>query len=313
MQSVGQTQGRASWVASMLSAAVATLGRPDWWAMALAAFLVRGGLLLIIVPIVALPTVAGLITAFAPFVETLVLGRPSIEGVIVGSLVLGAIAAALAGAGLAGSWLDLALVREAVRDDELELGWTPDRGSSDQSLMIRLVAHLPTMASLTYAAVRLISVSYEELTRPGETGGVGVVDRVIARAPDALIVVAVAWLFAEAIGALAARRVARGARAAPAIVASARQVLAPRGLATLALTTTILVAFLVPFLLATGRAWQHLRTYLHDGADKLPIADTVSLGAAVVVLVGTWVLGLIVIGAALAWRATAWTAELPPD
>jgi hypothetical protein len=291
----------------MLSAAVATLGRPDWWAMALAAFLVRGGALLIVFPIVALPTLAGLITAYAPFVEGLVLGRPSVEGAVIGSLVMGAIAASLLFALLAGSWLDLALIRDAVGDDELELGWAPDRGSADQALMIRLVAHLPTLAALSYAAIRVVTVSYQELTSPGETGGAGVIDRIIGRTPDALIVVVVAWLFAEAIGPLAARRVARGARATPAVVAAARQVLAPRGLATLALTSAVLAGFLVPFILATGRAWQHLRAYLHNGADAL------SLGSAVVVLVATWVLGLIVVGAALAWRATAWTAELSTD
>lgn len=291
----------------MLSAAVATLGRPDWWAIALAAFLLRGGVLLILLPIVALPSLAALITQFAPFVESLVLGRPSLEGAVIGSLVVAAVAAVLLAAGLAGSWLDLALMREAVRDDELELGWTPSHGTPDQSFIIRLVAHLPTLAALTYAALRLITVSYEELTSPGETGGLPIVDRVIARSPDALLVVLAAWLFAEAIGPLAARRVARGARATPAVVAAARQVLAPRGLATLALTSAVLLGFLVPFVLATGRAWQHLRAYLHSGADAL------SLGSAVIVLVATWVLGLIVVGAALAWRATAWTAEMPAE
>ena len=37
----------------MQSALVATLGRPEWWAMALAAFLVRGGFFLVVLPIVA--------------------------------------------------------------------------------------------------------------------------------------------------------------------------------------------------------------------------------------------------------------------
>jgi len=38
----------------------------------------------------------------------------------------------------------------------------------------------------------------------------------------------------------------------------------------------------------------------------------VSLAAALLLLVTTWVLALAVLGAALAWRATAWTIEAAP-
>ena len=44
----------------------AVLGRPRWWLIALAGYLVRGGLLLFLVPIVVLPTPAGLANAVAP-------------------------------------------------------------------------------------------------------------------------------------------------------------------------------------------------------------------------------------------------------
>jgi len=41
-------------------------------------------------------------------------------------------------------------------------------------------------------------------------------------------------------------------------------------------------------------------------------ADDVSLAAALFLLVTTWVLALATLGAALAWRATAWTIETAP-
>jgi len=55
-----------------------------------------------------------------------------------------------------------------------------------------------------------------------------------------------------------------------------------------------------------GRAAEHVRAYL------LERADDVSLAAALLLLVTTWVLALAVLGAALAWRATAWTLEAAP-
>lgn len=287
----------------MQSALVATLSRPDWWAMGLAAFLVRGGFLVILLPIVSLPSTAALVTGLAPIVEPIVLGRPSLEGALVGALVIGAVVAGLAIAGVAGSWLDLALARDGASSDDLDLASAQSDGSPWQALGLRLVAHIPTLLVLGYGIVRVAAVGYEEFTAPGETGGTPVVARVLGRVPEVVALLIAAWLVGEAVGSLAARRAAAGATAIAALRAAVRQVLSPRGLATLGLTSVVLLGLLVPFGLAAGRTWEHLRTYLLDGVDVVPLA------AALILFVGTWVLGLAIVGAGLAWRATAWTAE----
>jgi hypothetical protein len=273
--------------------------------MALAAFLLRGGFLLILLPILSAPTAAGLVTTFSPVAESLVLGRPSLEGAVVGSVLLLALLVGLAAVGLVGAWLDLALVREAIEDEDVDAGWRPVHRSPVNALSIRLTAHVPTLFALAYGFVRTVDVAYDEFTAPS-TNGVQIVDRVVARVPDVVIIVLIAWLLGETIGALAARRAAAGAPATSALVRSIRQVMGPRGLATLLLTTGVLAGMLRAFMLAAGRAWEHLRGYLLDGADPI------QLWAALILLVGTWVLGLSVIGAALAWRGTAWTAEVAP-
>ena len=51
---------------TLLAALLVTLSRPATWPLALAAFLVRGGILVILLPIVVLPTTVGLGTAFGP-------------------------------------------------------------------------------------------------------------------------------------------------------------------------------------------------------------------------------------------------------
>jgi hypothetical protein len=289
----------------MLGALAATLARPDWWALALAAFLVRGGFLVILLPILSGPTAAGLVTTFSPLAESVVLGRPSLEGALLGSAALLALLAGLAAVGLAGAWLDLALVREATEDEDIDAGWRPVHRSSINALSIRLTAHLPTLFALAYGFLRTIDVAYDEFTAPSNNG-VQIVDRVVARVPDVVLIVLVAWLLGETIGALAARRAAAGVPATRALLRSIRQVLGVRGIATLVVTTAVLGGMLLAFLLAAGRAWEHLRGYLLDGADG------VQLWAALALLVATWVLGLAVLGAGLAWRATAWTAEMTP-
>ena len=289
----------------MRSALVATLSRPEWWAMALAAFLIRGGFLLIVLPIVSVPTIAGVITTVSPIVEGIVLGKPSLAGAIAGSVVIVLVLAVIAAAALVGSWLDLALVREATEDEDVDRGWRIVRPSILGALAIRLAAHLPTVIAAGYGFIRVVNVAYEEFTSPGDPG-IPIADRVLIRVPDVMLIVGLAWLIGETLGALAARRAATGTRATTALAASVRQLLSPRGLATLALTSAVLAGLLFAFVLAASRAWDHLRGYLLDGVEP------VQLGAALVLLVATWVLGLSILGAGLAWRAIAWTGEVEP-
>jgi len=297
---------RGSWVGSMQAALAATLTTPEWWTMALAAFLIRGGIVLLLLPIIAVPTVAGLITIFSPGFEALVLGTPTLAGAIVGAAVLTLVLLLLAWAGVAGSWIDVALVRDVATSDELDIGWRPAHVSALRAFAFRLAAHIPTLVALGYAGLRVGLVSYSQLTSPDEAG-IPVADRVLARVPDALLLVLVAWLLGEVVGGLAVRRAAAGSGTTAALLGSLRQLLGPRGLATFAVTSAALLAVGIPFALAAQRAWEHVRSYLLDGVDP------VQLGAAIVVLVATWVLGLAVIGAALAWRATAWTAEVTAE
>ncbi|MEO5703601.1 MAG: hypothetical protein ABIZ52_08265, partial [Candidatus Limnocylindrales bacterium] len=203
----------------------------------------------------------------------------------------------------AGSWLDLALVREAAEDEDIDRGWRPAHRSAVQALSIRLTAHVPTLLAIAYGFLRVVAVAYEEFTSPSDAG-VGINDRVLVRVPDVLLLLVTAWVVGETIGSLAARRAAAGKPAIGALLAAVRQVLSRRGLATLGLTSAVLAGLLVPFIVVVSRAWEHLRSYLLGGAD------TVQLGAALVLLVASWVLGLAILGAGLAWRATAWTAEV---
>jgi hypothetical protein len=287
----------------MQSAIAATLTTPEWWAMALAGFLVRGGILLVLVPILALPTPAGFITDVSPTIEALVLGTPTLAGTLLAVAVTTMVVTGLAWAGLAGAWFDVALVREAATSDELDVDWQPVPVSSSQAFGLRLLAHLPTVVALGYAIMRIVLVSYQQFTAPDDPG-VPILDRVVGRVPDAVAAVVVTWLAGEVVGGLALRRATAGVGVRSALAGSYRQLLHPRGLATFVATSAILAGVGVPFALAVGRAWEHLRSYLLFGAD------VTQLTAALVVLVSTWVLGLVVLGAALALRATAWTAEV---
>lgn len=289
----------------MRASLAASLAHPEWWATALAAFLVRGGFLAILLPIVNLPSGAGLTNALAPSVEALVLGGLSAQGVVFGALIGLLVVAALTSAGRLGSWLDLALVREATSDPDLELGWSPWRGSSTEAFGIRLLAHLPTLAAVVYAGFRFVGATYDELLAPGNPG-MPLALRVIERAPDAALVAVVAWLLGETLGPLVARRLAAGEPLGGALRRSVRQVVGAAGLATLVVTDAVVFAVLISFVLVAGTTWFHMRAVLLDGGDAI------QLSAALVLFIASWILGLAILGAALAWRASAWTVQVAP-
>lgn len=294
-----------SWAASMQASLLAALAKPAWWVLAFAAFLVRGGFVICLLPIVSLPTTASLTNALAPTIEDLIIGGPSIGTVLAGTLLIGGALVAMYGLAFAGSWLDLALLRETTSDPELDLGWSLANRSAALALAIRIVAHVPTAVAIGYAGLRIIDVLYLELTSPGDIA-TPLILRILANAPDAPLAVGTTWLLGESVGGLAARRVAAGEPVAAALGRSIRQVASPTGLATLAATTLALVALLVPYLLAVATAWQNVRAGLLDGVD--PVLTL----AALVLMVSTWVLGLALLGALLAWRATAWTVQVAP-
>jgi hypothetical protein len=271
--------------------------------MALAAFLVRGGIFVVLLPIITIPTPAALATLFAPSINELAFGglTPAVLVAIAGAVVVAVMV--IAAAGLSGAWLDREQLREAAVEDELDLGWTPVETSLREALSLRLSAHLPTLAALTYATFRVIGATYDELLAPGDAA-VPIVVRVIERVPEAVALLVLTWLAGEAVGGLAARRAAVGAPFGAALRQGAWELLRARSLATLVLTTGGLVLVMVPFLIAVARAWNQLRDVL------LAPLDPVLVLAALLVLVASWILGLAVVGAALAWRVAAWTAEL---
>src|SRR3954469_15375535 len=110
-----------TWAASMVAALAASVGRPRWWGMSLAAFLVRGGILVVLLPLVSLPSPSTVATTVAPTVEALAMSRQSLEAALVGTALIAMLVGVLGVLGLPGAWLDSTLAREAERAVELDL------------------------------------------------------------------------------------------------------------------------------------------------------------------------------------------------
>lgn len=289
--------------ATLTASLLAVLARPSTWPLALLGFLVRGGWLLVVAPIVVVPTPVGLANAVAPLLEDAAFGRRTGELALVIGLAIGATALLVLGGGFIGAVAEAEGVRRIAEEEHIRWRAGP---VSRRILVARLLAHLPLALALAWATVRMIAVGYRELTVPSDVS-VPVVWRIVAGAPEAVSMVIVTWSIGEVLGALAARRIVllgEGSRAALREAAGRIRHLPLRMLAFGSVTTLALVVVLALTGLAAGAAWSALGGALSIGDTSL--ATTLLLVGFVVLFAG----GLLLISLTCAWRAAVWTLDM---
>jgi len=302
---------------ALTGALLITLATPATWPLALAAFLLRGGILLVTLPIVVLPTPVGLGNVVAPTLTAIALG--AVPGVAVAA----AAAAVVVALGwlLVAGWLAAALEAEGARivsrDDDMTayrsgdpalggsvgLASVSDTRVGARILVARLIAYLPLTLVLAVGSIRLVYVTYAELTLPSDVA-TSIVLRVIRASPEVTVAVLLAWMAGEIIGAVAARRIALAGETVAAALRAAVLTSIRHPLAALArfwLPTIALLVVLAPAALAAATAWAAVGAILEERADALSIV------AAVVLFVVLWVVGLLLTAVVCAWRAAVWT------
>ncbi len=293
-----------SWGAAMAASASAALERPRWWLLAVAGFLLRGGLLVFLLPIVILPTPAGLANAFAPTLIGFVFGSPSESFITLVILLTVGVTTWLLAGGLLAAWIEITLIAE-VAASEQGVAVRDRAGLTWRALLVRLISHLPLAVILVWAVARLVSAIYAEIISPGDVT-TPIVVRVVLRIPEVIVLLVVGWLAGEAAGGLAVRQLVLrpGLTSRQALVRGWLDLLTrPSAVATLVLTTTVLALVCAPAAAAAGYAWGRLREALAGYAD--PVVVTLTLCS----FVGLWLAGLTLAAVAVAWRSVAWTLE----
>ena len=182
----------------------------------------------------------------------------------------------------------------------------PLRRGAGAVAVIRLLGLIPLAIALVAAAQPLYLAVYQELILPEELR-TPLLLRVLADIPGALLWLAVAWLLGDAAASLSVPAAAGRAehRAAWALGWLGLVRRPWRVLGTALATTSVLLLLLLPGNpRRRPRGWARLRALLIEGDDPLAIAFGVLLFVAV------WVAGLVLVGAAAAFRGAAWTFEL---
>ena len=289
--------------ATSVAALLAVLERPVTWVLGLVGFLVRGGWLIVLAPIVVLPTAVGIANVVAPLVEDIAFGRRTDEVITAGAIALSVALVWLIGGGL----LAAAAEVECVRQTLVGLGETSPRTTMRHPIWrvfaVRCLTLVPFVVALAWSGFRLTSVGYRELTVPSDVG-IPILYRILGGAPDAIIAMLLTWLFAEIVGGLGARTVILEATQVRDALREALRDLRhrPWRLGALAsLSAAVLLAVIGVTGLATSTTWDGLRAALGE-------AD-VSIGAAalLVLFVGLFAAGLVILGLVTAWRSAVWT------
>jgi hypothetical protein len=295
--------------ATLVASLLAVLERPATWPLALLGFLIRGGFLLVLAPIIVLPTAIGLANAVAPVLTSALLSGLTATVLL---LIVGVGAAGMAWL-LGGGLLAGAAEAEGVRllaDDETvdRAGLTAESrgGLAWRILTVRMIAHLPLLLALAWGATRVVAAIYREFTVPVDTV-TPLVLRVVRAVPEAIALIVIAWLIGEVLGGLAARRVVMAEASIPRAIGWALRHAVRHPLQTVVLLIVpllTLVAVLLPSAAAASAAWMAIRVTLADGLP--PILTLV----AVLLLVVVWAGQLALIGLVTAWRGATWTVAV---
>ena len=297
--------------ATLVASLLVTLANPSTWALGLTRFLVRGGIVLVVAPIVVLPSSVGLGNILAPTITLLAFVGLSADVVrlIAG---IGAVAVAwLLIGGLFAAFVELdgmAIVVAEAEERPVRASSLTGIGGGRRAvriLLARVLVHVPTGIALAWAGSRVVAVAYAELTLPSDVL-TPIALRVVRGAADGVIVIVVAWLIGETIGGLAARRIGiDGAGVLDGVRSAVDRVIRHpiRVLALAIVPLAALAAVVVLSALASNLAWDAVRAVLAEGSPSPARVVTIAL------FIGLWGGGLVLIALASAWRAAVWTVE----
>lgn len=301
------------WRAAMLAATV-TVRRPALWPFALVAFLARGGLLVLAFPIVVLPTLIGISNLVGPASVTAGGPAPRLVALVAAGVAAGALAV-IAGTAVAAA-AETAFLRATVdqvragRPQPILFGAQLAPAGQGRGAVrvfgIRLILLVPVAASIAVALPSWVEVAYRELTLPTDLA-TPIALRVLAGAPAATGLLALAWLVAEVVGGFAARRAVLLGTTVPRALGRGLVDLFRAPLGTLLTTAAGLVvgiATLIPATWALSWAWELARAPLVDeGLSPAAAGGTFVLAAA-------WIAALVLAAIGSAWRGCLATAEL---
>jgi hypothetical protein len=277
---------------------------PSTWAVALAGFLARGGIVLLLVPIVPLPSPVGLANLVGPTAVTPSGPSPEAAGMLAGGTAILLVWLVLGGA--VGALSDVLLTEPFAAGGRVPLS----PALLGRLVSVRLAALVPLGLAAAIAAGPIVEATYRQLISPYDLA-VPLVTRVVRDVAPVIGLVVVAWLLAEVVAGLAVRRIVLRGDSGVAPLGHALGHLIRRpvtSLATGVLGLAGLALAIGPPMVAASGLWSVLEASVAQGSGReTDVGRIVLVGLC---LVAVWTGGVLLCGVASAWRGLLWTAEV---
>ncbi len=322
-----RTLARPGWRAGLTTALSVVAGQPQLWLLGMVGFLLRGGVLLLALPIVILPTQVEARLLIGDY-----LGSTGFTGGFWGLLAAAALFAAVLSVVvlLVLARTELAAFERLMDDPEAvdHAAIEPARLSRNarNRLFLRLFGiQVLTFAALMACAAPLASAvgqkAFDEIVRPSSSSSIYA--RVLGGVGEPLFLFLVALVVIEMLSALATRELLVRATAwrgtpgsrrlwlLPAVVSAlARPVRSPlRTLGTAAICWIVTAAVLLPALWAISISWEAVRGAFLTSVGFSDSTEVLGLVLVAVGLSAAFVLAIALAGFASALRAALWSVE----
>lgn len=327
----GAETGRRGGLPTSLATALAVvLSDPALWLLGAVGFLARGGWLVLMLPIWALPSPVAVTTLLGA--DVLGTGRVSPQLVALLAAGLAVIATAVVAGAVAAAAVDVAAFEHFVRDPEtLELRHGREARVLSRAERIRLVLRLvallgllllPAAAALVATALRMVQAAYQEFLLPGSLD-VPLALRILGSSSAHVFVLVLCLLGADLLASVVSRQLlaarfglggrAGGRKRMPgrSLRAALAALLArtTRTAATAMLAWLVTLGLLVPGLGGVLLGWAAVRSAFL-GPDLLrDLQGAVAAALVAVLFVALWGGALLLAGFASAVRAAVWNAE----
>ncbi len=322
-----RTPARPGWRSDLGSALAVVVGQPYLWLIGALAFALRGGIVLLTLPIIVLPTQVEVRQVLGANLGSTGLTPGFWALVVAGSVVAGVVALAIL---FALTRLELAAFTRLVADPETaeQRDWREASFASSRSggLLSRLfLVQALTLLVLAMCSVPLATAigqaTLDEILRPSSSASIYL--RVIGHVGQPLLLFLAALVVLEMLSARATRQALvraagleadGGVRRRSSFAASlpaARRLLgaALRALRTAALGWLVSIVILIPTLWATSVAWQAARASFLSTTSLVDLLHDPGLVVVAVLLAAVFSTGLLLAGFASALRAGLWSVE----
>jgi hypothetical protein len=268
-------------------------GRPQLWLLGSAAFMLRGGVLLLLLPLIIVPSPVEIrlllggnlgSTGFSPELVIGVLGFAVVATLVLMAMLYGV------------AWL------EVWSFERVAAGSVVDSVNERRTAARVFTVQAAALSALALAAMPLalgaINVAYGEIVRP--TGSGALYDRILGGVQGPLIFLGVALVVVEAVSAIASRRI---------LMRDFQVAAAPDGRRwrplVAALGWLVTLVALLPSVWALSLIWHSVEQGL--AGFQAPVVGTVA--PAIVGLAVVWAVTLALTGFASALRGALWTVQ----